>query len=91
MENKNQAVPQFEQFAEERLKNHLAELATSYENEKLDKEVLQQAYQAHREILNKELVEKIQSLLSSESHSGLKEDLEHIKDTYLSKLQLKNQ
>ena len=91
MENKTESVQQFEQFAKERLSNHLAELNTRYENEKPGKEVLQQAYQAHRKIFIKELDEKIQSLLSSESNSGQKENLENIKDTYLSKLQIKNQ
>ena len=91
MENTTEAVQQFEQFAKKRLSNHLAELNTRYENEKPGKEVLQQAYQAHRKIFIKELDEKIQSLLSSESNSGQKENLENIKDTYLSKLQIKNQ
>lgn len=91
MEDKAQAVQQFEQFAKEGLSNHLAELNTRYENEKPGKEVLQQAYKEHREIFTKELDERIQSLLSSESNSGLKENLENIKDTYLAKLPLKNQ
>ena len=91
MTNKTEAVQQFEQFVKERLSNHQAELNTRYENEKPGKEVLQKAYKEHLKIFNKELDEKIQSLLSSESNSGLKENLENIKDTYLSKLQLKNQ
>lgn len=91
MTNKTEVVQQFEQFAKERLSNHLAELNTRYENEKPDKEVLQQAYKEHHKIINKELDEKVQSLLSSESNSGLKEELENIKGTYLSKLHLKNQ
>ncbi len=91
MENKNQAIQEFEQFAKERLSNHLAELNTRYENEKPGKELLQQAYKEHREIFKKELSEKIQSLLSSESNSGLKEDLENKNDEYLSKLELKKQ
>ena len=86
MTNKNATVKEFEQYSEDKLKNHLAELNTRYENEKIDNEVLQQGYQAHREIFNKELDEKVQSILSSESNGGLKEDLENIKDTYLSKL-----
>ena len=91
MENKNQAVQQFEQFAKERLSNHLAELNTRYENEKPGKELLEQAYKEHREIFKKELSEKIRSLLSSESNSGLKEELENKNDEYLSKLELNNQ
>ena len=86
MTNKNDTVKEFEQYSEDKLKNHLSELNTRYENEKPGKDVLQQAYQAHREIFNKELDEKIQSLLSSESSVGLKENLENMKDTYLSKL-----
>ena len=91
MENKTEAVQQFEQFAKERLRNHLAELNTRYENERPSKELLQQAYKEHREIFKKELDEKIQSLLSSENNSGLTENLDNIKDTSLSKLELKNQ
>ena len=90
MENKTEALQQFENFAQERLSNHLAELNTRYENEKPDKEVLQKAYQKHREIFNKELDEKIKSLLSSESNSRLKGELENIKDSYLPKLHLKH-
>ncbi len=90
MTNKNDTVKEFEQYSEDKLKNHLAELNTRYENEKPDKEVLRQAYQAHREIFKKELDEKVRSVLSSESNGGLNEDLENIKDTYLSKLHLKH-
>ena len=91
MENKTEALQQFENFAQERLSNHLAELNTRYENEKPDKDVLQQAYREHREIFNKELDEKIKSLLSSESNSRLNGELENIKDSYLPKLHLKHQ
>jgi vacuolar-type H+-ATPase subunit H len=91
MDSKTEAVEQFEQFAKERTNNHLAELNTRYENEQPDKELLQQAYRDHREILKKELDDKIQPLLSSERNSGLKENLDKIKASYLAKLELKNQ
>ena len=91
MENKNHVVQQFVQFAKDRLSNHLAELNTRYENEKPGKELLQQAYKEHREIFKKELSEKIKSLLSSESNSGLKEELENKSEEFLTKLELKNQ
>lgn len=91
MTNKNETVKEFEQFCEDKLKNHQAELNTRYENEKPGKEVLQQAYQAHRVIFKRELDEKIQSILSAESIDGLKENLVNIKDTYLSKLHVQNQ
>ncbi len=90
MENNTEEVQQLEQFAQERLSNHLAELNTRYGNEKPEKQELQEGYQAHREIFNKELDEKIQSLLSSESNIQLKGELKNIKDNYLSKLHLKH-
>ncbi|MEP6626400.1 MAG: hypothetical protein ABJA32_00400 [Ginsengibacter sp.] len=91
MDNKNEAIELFEQFAKEKTNNHLSELNTRYENEQPDKELLQQAYTEHREIFKKELDEKIHSLVSSESNSGLTENLDKIKASYLSKLELKNQ
>ena len=75
----------------EGLSNHLVELKMRYENEKPDKQESQQAYRAHREIFNKELDEKIQSLLSSESSKWLKGEMENTKDAFLSKLHLKHQ
>jgi hypothetical protein len=83
-------VQHFDQFAKERLSNHLAELNTSYENEKPGKEMLLQDYKEHREIFKKELNEKIQSFLSSESNSEFNENLENIKAPSLLKLELKN-
>lgn len=91
MENVTQAIQQFEKFAEETQSNHVAELNTRYENEKVDKQTLQQAYREHYKIYEKELDEKVQSLLSAESNSQLKGELEKIKETYLSKLNLNNQ
>ncbi len=89
--NKTESVQQFEQFAKEKTNNHLSELNTRYENEQPDKELLQQAYMEHREIFKKELDEKIQSLISSESNSGQKENLEKMKAAYLSKLEFNKQ
>jgi hypothetical protein len=86
-----QLFQQFEQFAQKSLSNHLSEINTGYEDENPDKQTLQQAYQEHSAIFNNELDEKIQSLLSSESHSGLKENLEKVRDAYIWKLELKNQ
>ncbi len=91
MSNKANTVKEFEQYAEDKLKDHVAELNTRYENEKIDKQTLQQAYWEHQKIYDKELDEKIQFLLSAESNSWLKGELENIKDTYLSKLDLSSQ
>ena len=51
--NKNEnEIQVFRQFPEERLKNHFAELKTSYQNKSLgSKELEQQAYKEHLEIL----------------------------------------
>lgn len=91
MEDKAKNIQHFEEFATRRLNNHIAELNTRYQNKKIDKQTLQEAYQAHQKIFDTELDEKIKSFLSAESKSGLKEELENIKNTYRSKLNLNNQ
>jgi hypothetical protein len=92
MEKKTNELEVFQQFAEEELKNHLAELNTRYENEPLgSKELKQEAYEAHQKIYGQELSEKIQSLLSKENNGSLKEELENLKNTYVTKLNLKQQ
>lgn len=90
MQNKTDTVQQFDEFAEATRKNHIAELNTRYENEKVDKQTIQQAWWEHQKIYEKELDEKIQSLLSAESNSQLKGELENAKHAYLSKLNLNN-
>ena len=62
-----------------------------HENEKIDKETLEEAYLEHQKIFSKELDENIQSLLPGESDSSVKQKLESSKDSYLSKLTLNNQ
>lgn len=49
MENKTTPIQYFEQFAADRLKIHLAELNTSYENEELISRPCN-AYSEHKEI-----------------------------------------
>ncbi len=89
MENKTtNAAEVFKQFAEGKLKNHVAELSTRYENEKTDDETMQQGYSAHQKLYGQELDEKIQSLLSSEDNVSLKGELEHLKHAYVTKLTL---
>jgi len=88
MEKETNEVGSFKQFAEKELKNHLAELNTRYENESLgSKEVKQQAYKEHQKIYSQELEDKIQSLLSVED-LRLKDELENLKDEFVTKLTL---
>jgi hypothetical protein len=91
MENKTDSVHQFEQFAVKTLSEHVGELNTRYENEKIDKQTIEQAWREHQKIYHRELDEKIQTFLSAESSSQLKGELENIKHTYLSKLKLTSQ
>lgn len=89
MGNDIKAMEVFEQFATGRLGNHIAELNTRYENKKIDTETMQQAYRNHQEIFSQELDEKVQSILTAENNSRLKTELGNLKQTYLSKLNLK--
>lgn len=75
----------FVQFAEEKLKNHLAELNTRYWNEDVDDKTRRTAYHNHREIFEQELDEKIRSLLANDNNAWLKGDLENSKQMYLDK------
>ncbi|MEO7121143.1 MAG: hypothetical protein ABIY62_08600 [Ginsengibacter sp.] len=85
MENGKNATKDFQQFAEEKLQNHIVELNTRYENEKPDKETMEQAFIAHRKIYLQELGEKLTSVLSSQKNDELKNELEDIKKTAVAK------
>ena len=63
------------------------ELKTRYENEKLaSKELKQQAFNKHQKLYSKELDEKMQSL--SHDNNELKQEMENLKHTYVTKLNL---
>jgi superoxide dismutase len=85
MENEKNATQNFQQFAEEKLQNHIAELNTRYENEKPDKETMEQAFIAHRKIYLQELCEKLKSFSLSQNHDELKDRLENIKKSFVAK------
>ncbi len=60
MENKAKAIQDFEQFAKDRLNNHIAELNTPVRKWcNRDKQSLEKAYGEHEEIFRQELDEKI--------------------------------
>jgi len=88
METKDtNAVEVFHQYAEDKLKDHFEELKTRYENEKLaSKELKQQAFNKHQKLYSKELDEKMQSL--SHDNNELKQEMENLKHTYVTKLNL---
>lgn len=91
MERNANSTQMFQQFAEDRLKNHLAELNTRYENERLaSQELKQRAYRDHQKIYEKELDEKMDSLLSHENNEWLKGELENLKHNYVGQLALNN-
>ena len=88
METKDtNAVEVFHQYGEDKLKDHFEELKTRYENEKLaSKELKQQAFNKHQKLYSKELDEKMQSL--SHDNNELKQEMENLKHTYVTKLNL---
>ena len=78
----------FHQYAEDELKNHFSELNTRYQNESVDNGTKQKAFENHRRIFKEELDEKMQSLLKDDKDESLKNKLETIKQTYLTKWSL---
>lgn len=86
MENKTKTTQDFEQFATDRLNNHLAELNTRYENEAVDKQTLEKAYAEHKKIFSQELDEKIKELSSGQNDQSINTKLQDQKNSYLNKL-----
>jgi len=89
MSNPANQIEIFVQFAEEKLKNHLSELNTRYwyeGQERVSEDTRRNAYYDHRRIFERELDEKMGSLLSDENNSWLKGDLDNAKQNYLDKL-----
>lgn len=85
MSNKENFRNEFEQYAESKLNEHVAELNTRYENEKIDKETLEGAYDVHKKMFTNELDEKIQKLENEKSKAFNKERLENVKNEFLQK------
>ncbi len=83
---KNKAMQDFEQFATDRLNNHLAELNTRYENETIDKQTLEKGYSVHKEIFSQELDKKIKDLSTGQDDQSMHTELQNQKNYYLSKL-----
>ena len=86
MENVTEALEQFKVFAAGRSDNHIAELNTRYQNEKIDKETLEKAYSEHKEIFSQELDEKIKELNAGQNNEWLNTELQNQKSDYLNQL-----
>lgn len=86
MEDTTKRIEEFRQFANDKLKTHQDELHTRYENEKIDSATLEQGYEQHRNILQKELAEKIDILLSGDENPWLQAELKRLGETYIEQL-----
>jgi hypothetical protein len=88
MKNSQNALEEFKEFAEEKLVNHREELETTYQNQKVNAGDLRHAYLGHQQILEMELLDKIDELLTKET-AYLGPSLSDIKDDYVNKLKHK--
>lgn len=87
MENKKKNVDEFRQYAENKLKNHLAELDTRYQDRPLDSEaLLQDAYKEHQAIFSGQLDEKMKELVAANNNADQLKEMESIKQSYIDKL-----
>lgn len=87
MKNYQKEVEEFKKFAEEKLMNHKEELEITYQNRKVDANDLRHAYVSHQQILEMELLDKIDQLLTKDT-AHLGPSLTDIKDDYVNKFKL---
>jgi len=85
MDNHQKQLREFEEFAKSKFVNHNEELRTTYQNLRVHPNDLKQAYQAHQQILEMELQDKIDELLTKEN-AFLGPVLNDIKDDYVNQL-----
>ena len=85
MNQPQKELKEFTKFAEEKFINHKEELETTYQNRNVPSRDLQQAYLNHQQILEMELLDKIDELLTKET-AYLGPLLSDIKDDYVNKL-----
>jgi mannitol-1-phosphate/altronate dehydrogenase len=90
MESATNEVQAFQQYAEQKLKQHRAELNTRYENEKIDDGTKRQAYLEHEKIYTQELDQKLGNIKNIDKSSHLYNALETIKRSYIKKLKQNN-
>ncbi|MBN9484574.1 MAG: hypothetical protein J0H46_14565 [Bacteroidetes bacterium] len=86
MKEYNKEIDDFKQFASAKLNTHKNELQTRYENENIDKDTLENGYREHQTILEKELREKADALLSGEENPWLREEINTISTNMIKQL-----
>ncbi len=84
MNSNKQPIDLFKQYAEQKLKNHLSELHTHYENESVTSETLKKGFDDHKIIFGKELDQKIKDL--SNNNDVRRSTLNQLKNSYVNKL-----
>lgn len=89
MNDPQKQLQEFAEFAKSKFINHCEELQTTYQNRKVHPHDLQQAYLNHQQILEMELQDKIDELLTKEN-AYLGPSLNNIKDDYIDKLKQRN-
>ena len=86
MSNPAIQIEVFRDFAKNELKNHKCELETRSQNRELaSDDLMQEAYSKHRQVLENELSEKMEELIS-EDNRFLRPALEEIREKYVGKL-----
>jgi hypothetical protein len=85
MNNPQKQLQQFAEFAKSKFVNHREELQTTYQNREVHPNDLLHAYLNHQQILEMELQDKIDELLTKEN-AHLGPSLNNIKDDYIHKL-----
>lgn len=80
-------IENFRVFAHTRLRNHVTELETHYQNREVDEGLKQQAYSEHRRIFQKELSDKMEELISTENEF-LRPALGQLTDRFLDQLNI---
>lgn len=88
MNSDKQPIDIFKEYAEQKLKNHLSELRTRYENESAGSETLKKGFEDHKIIYSKELDQKIKDLLND--NDGESSKLDQLKNEYVYKLSESN-
>jgi hypothetical protein len=86
--SQKKALEEFKEFAEEKFISHREELDITYQNQKVDANDLRHAYLGHQQILEMELLDKIDELLTKET-AYLGPSLSDIKNDYVNKLEYK--
>lgn len=88
MKNSQKALEAFKEFAEKKLVNHRGELATINQNRKVGENDVRHAYLSHQQILEMELLDKMDELLTNET-AHLGPFFRDVKDYYINKLKHK--